>query len=89
MKTIVENTTLLSKYLLNDAEVILLNADSIVVGNPPKFIIDDLNASTATVYEGVTAPEKWVGNKYSFDGTDWTLNPDWVEPTPPEEWIAE
>jgi hypothetical protein len=48
VKTIVENITNLSKYLLDDAEVVVLNEDNIVVGDPPKFIIDDLNASTAT-----------------------------------------
>lgn len=83
MKTIVETTTSLSKYLLDDAEVVVLNEDNIVVGDPAKFIIADLNASTVTVYEGVTAPEDWTGNKYTFDGTDWTLNPNWVEPELP------
>ena len=89
MKTIVENATSLSKYLLDDTEVVVLNEDNIVVGDPPKFIIGDLNASTATVYEGVTAPADWAGNKYTFDGTDWTLNPDWADPTAPEELTAE
>lgn len=82
MKTIVENATSLSKYLLDDAEVVVLSEDNIVVGDPAKFIIADLNVTTATVYEGVTAPEDWVGNKYTFDGTDWALNPAWVDPTP-------
>ena len=85
MKTIVENATNLSKYLLDDAEIVVLNEDNIVVGDPPKFIIADLNASTATVYEGVTAPADWIGNKYTFDGTDWTLNPTWVDPAAPIE----
>ncbi len=80
MKTIVENTTNLSKYLLDDAEVVALNEDNIVVGNPPKFIIDDLTASTVTVYEGAAAPADWVGNKYTFDGTEWVLNSKWVGP---------
>jgi hypothetical protein len=84
MQTIVENSTNLSKYLLDDSEVVALNEDNIVVGDPAKFIVADLNAGTATVYESVTAPEDWTGNKYTFDGTDWTLNPDWVEPTKPE-----
>lgn len=89
MKTIVEKSTSISKYLLNDTEVVLLNEDNIVVGDPPKFIIGDLNVSTATVYKGVTAPVDWAGNKYTFDGTDWTLNPDWADPTAPEELTAE
>ena len=80
MKTIVEKSTNLSKYLLDDAEVVVLNEDNIVVGDPVKFIIGDLNASTATVYESVTAPADWIGNKYTFDGTEWTLNPEWVDP---------
>lgn len=85
MKTIVENTTNLSKYLLDDAEVVVLNEDNIVVGDPAKFIIGDLNASTVTVYEGVTAPADWIGNKYTFDGSDWALNPNWVDPAAPIE----
>jgi hypothetical protein len=84
VKTIVENTTILSKYLLDDAKVVVLNEDNIVVGDPAEFIIGDLNASTVTVYEGVTAPADWIGNKYTFDGTDWTLNPDWVNPVTTE-----
>jgi hypothetical protein len=81
MKTIVETATNLSKYLLADDVVVTLNADHIVVGEPPQFIVADLNSDTAGVYEGVTAPSDWVGNKYTFDGTDWTLNPNWVEPS--------
>ena len=85
MKTIVENATSLSKYLRADTEVVVLSKDSIVVGDPAEFIIADLNASTATVYENVTAPADWVGNKYTFDGTDWALNPAWVDPAAPIE----
>lgn len=83
MKTIVENFTSLSKYLLDDAEVVVLNENTIIVGDPAKFIIADLNANTVTVYESVTAPEDWIGNKYTFNGVDWALNPNWVEPTLP------
>jgi hypothetical protein len=80
MQTIVENATSLSGYLLDDAEVVTLTEVNIVIGYPVKFSIAHLNASTATVYEGVTAPADWAGDKYTFDGIDWTLNPDWVEP---------
>ena len=81
MKTIVEKSTSISKYLFDAAEIVVLNDDNIVVGNPVEFIIGDLNASSVTVYEDVTAPAEWMGNKYTFDGIDWTLNPDWVELT--------
>jgi hypothetical protein len=80
MKTIVETATGLSKYLLADNVSAALNVDHIVVGDPPQFIVADLNADNAVVYEGVTAPADWTGNKYTFDGSDWTLNPDWIDP---------
>jgi hypothetical protein len=80
MKTIVETATGLSKYLLEDTVAVTLNDDTIVVGEPPLFIIADLNADNAVVHEGVTAPEGWSGNKYTFDGSEWTINPDWVDP---------
>lgn len=81
MKTIVETATGLSKYLLDDSVAITTNSDHIVVGDPAQFIIGDLNSSNATITENVTnAPSDWTGNKYTFDGTTWTQNPDWVDP---------
>ena len=81
MKTIVETATGLSKYLLDDSVTITASSDHIVVGDPSQFIIGDLNSSNATITESVTnAPSDWTGNKYTFDGTTWTLNPDWVDP---------
>lgn len=82
MKTIVQTSTGLSKYLLSDDTTITSEADKIIVGDPVKFIIADLNSTTVTITENVTnAPDDWAGNKYTFDGTTWTLNPDWVDPT--------
>ena len=83
MKTIVETVVGLSKYLLADGEAVAMYADHIVVGDPPQFIVADLNAGNAAVYEGVAAPADWVGNKYAFNGTNWVLSPDWVDPNPP------
>lgn len=81
MKAIVENATGLSKYLLEDTTAVASSADNITVGNPAQFIIGDLNSSNATVYENVTdAPADWTGNKYTFDGASWVLNPDWIDP---------
>jgi len=81
MKTIVETATGLSKYLLDDSVTITANSDHIVVGDPAEFIIGDLNSSSATVTESITnSPSDWTGNKYTFDGTTWTQNPDWVDP---------
>lgn len=84
MKTIVETATGLSKYVLADEVAVVINVDNIVVGEPPQFIVADLNADSATIYEGVTAPEGWIGNKYTFDGSAWVLNPAWVDPEAPQ-----
>ena len=82
MKTIVETSTKLSKYLLADDVTITATSDNITVGDPAKFIIGDLNSSNATITENVTnAPSDWVGNKYKLDGTTWSANPDWVDPS--------
>lgn len=83
MKTIVETATGLSKYLVADKVAVIIKADHVVVGEPPQFIVADLNAGNAAVYAGVTAPADWIGNKYTFDGTDWALNPDWIDPQTP------
>ena len=86
MKTIVETSSGLSKYLLADDVTITATADDITVGDPAQFIIGDLNSTTVTVTDGVTnAPDNWTGNRYTFDGTTWTANSDWVDPTLDEE----
>lgn len=81
MKTIIENSTGLSKYLLADDVFVESTNENITVGNPVKFIVGDLNDTNSTVYANVTdAPADWTGNKYTYDGTTWTLNPNWVDP---------
>jgi len=32
------------------------------------------------LHEGVTGPEDWQGNRYTFDGTTWTEVDGWVDP---------
>ena len=82
MKTIVETSTKLSKYLLADNVTITATANDITVGDPAQLIIADLNSSNATITENVTnAPSDWTGNKYKLDGTTWSANPDWVDPS--------
>lgn len=83
MKTIVENATKESKYLLNDAEWVGIESSRIVVGQPEDFIILDLNSSNSTLVENVTPPEDWNSCKYFYDAGTWTLNPEWVDPTQP------
>jgi len=81
MKTIVETSTKLCKYLLADDVKITATSDTITVGDPAQFIIADLNSGNTTITENVTnAPSDWVGNKYKLDGSTWSANPDWVDP---------
>ena len=81
MKTIVETSTKLSKYLLADNVAITSTADNITVGDPAQFIIGDLNSTTVTITDNVTnAPANWTGNQYKFSGGTWSANPDWVDP---------
>lgn len=81
MKVITETSTQLAKYALADDETIVSTADDLQIGNPVKFIVADLNSTTVTITDNVTnVPADWMGNKYTFDGTTWTLNPNWVDP---------
>lgn len=79
MKTIVQNSTTISKYVFDDSVVLDVQPKQIIT---PDFIIGDMGSDNSTVYENVTnVPEDWQGCKYLFDGTTWTLNPNWTEPT--------
>ena len=84
MKTIVQNTNNWSSYIFEDDVSVSFTEAHIVT---PEFIIGDLNSNNATMYENVTPPDDWSLNKYFFDGTTWTLNPDWREP-PSEEGLV-
>ena len=82
MKTIIENSTKLSKYIFDDNASVTISSDSIVT---PNFIIADLNSSNASMIEDVTPPENWSGDRYTFDGSTWKENPNWVDPATIEE----
>lgn len=76
MKTIVEIETKLSKYLFVDDKKIVVTDELINCG---EFMITDLNKSNSIIYENITAPNNWYGCKYTFDGTNWELNPLFTE----------
>jgi hypothetical protein len=84
MKTIVRNGTNVSLYLFDNTTEVVMTSTETTVGNPVKFTIDDCFNDNATLYTSVTAPEGWTGWKYLFDGTTWTLNPDYNPITPPQ-----
>tara|TARA_R100001510_G_C7617972_1_gene179604 strand:- start:603 stop:860 length:258 start_codon:yes stop_codon:yes gene_type:complete len=77
MKSIIENSTKISKFLFEDSVPVLFGVNKIVVydsKDPDKidFYISDLNSSNSTLVENITnSPEDWEGDKYTFDGKDW------------------
>ena len=83
MKVITNSTTNVALYTFDDSQVVLLESDRIVIGEPPELIIGCYSSDTATVYENVTTPEDWRASKFLYDGS-WSDNPDWVEPVEPE-----
>ena len=75
MKTIVEISTNLSKFIFDDSVDIQITETSIIT---PEFVVACHNSSDVVMYEGVTPPEDWIGNKYTFDGITWELVPEIV-----------
>ena len=76
MKTITFNTSNLSAYIFEDGDVVTVSAENITC---PNFIIGDLNSSNCTLHTDVaTVPADWTGHKYTYNGTAWTANPDYV-----------
>tara|TARA_B100000212_G_scaffold290595_1_gene232131 strand:+ start:459 stop:830 length:372 start_codon:yes stop_codon:yes gene_type:complete len=83
MKTIVENSTKLSKFLYEDDKEILMEEERITIGpvSNPDLYVGCHSKHDCTLYENIEGPsEAWAGNKYMFDGTTWTANPDWKDP---------
>jgi len=71
------------KHKLADGTKVFRNPDNIIIGTYPndKFHYGQSLTNT-TVYTGVTdTPADFDWNKYTYDGTTWTANPDYKEPT--------
>jgi hypothetical protein len=80
MKTIVEKDTNLSKFIVENDIEIILTENSIEL---PGMVVYGLNASNVDIFENVTQPLDWVGNKYKYLNSEWVLNPDWIDPENP------
>ena len=84
MQTItINDVSNVSCFIFEDDVVLDIQYDRIIC---PDFHIADLNSSNSTHHTGITPPEDWDGNKYCFDGTTWTENPNWkvISPMPEE-----
>jgi hypothetical protein len=73
MKTIVRKDNNLSIFLFDDNETVIFNNDNIIVGNPARFIVADLNIDNSFLIENITAPNDWYGCKYYYSDNTWTL----------------
>ena len=80
MKTIIDNETKTSKYLVADDYVIESSETSITMGDPVDFIIGDLNSTNSAIIEGVSEPDDWFGCKYTYADGTFTLVDGWVDP---------
>lgn len=84
MKTLVSTAGNLSKYIFPDDAAVTFEVRQVAFGGEtreipytqtPHFTIADLHGGNAVLYENVTPPPDWDGNKYCFDGQSWSLNP--------------
>lgn len=92
MKTLIETSTGLSKYLFRDeSEVTILSNGTLATIKQGTLTLDnfeiaDLNSSNATLVsvQESSVPTDWIGNKYLLIDGAFVPNPDWVEPTTEE-----
>jgi len=75
-QTITFNATNKSAWIFEDSDILTSTADGTTC---PDLVITDMNSSNSTIHTGVTVPEDWNWGNYLFDGTTWTIDPNWVE----------
>ena len=81
MKTLVDTTNKLSRYLLKDSEPVHIGYNYTSVGTNPVNQIWDLKSENTVLYKDISdAPSDWANGKYKYDGKTWTKNPDYEEP---------
>jgi hypothetical protein len=78
MKTLVSQGY--SLYIFQDDKPVNITSESVIVSEPDGNIITDCDSSNSIMYENVTVPDGWIGRKYFYDGTNWAVDPDFVEP---------
>ena len=90
MKVVTKKATNVAVYIFPDNVPVVIQDDIMKVGNPENpaydgydFYVCDCTTETAALYQNVAAPNGIKPWTHLFDGTTWTPNPDWVDPTPP------
>lgn len=82
MKTLTKEN--LSFYICEDDVSVVMTSTEITIGDPEVLIFGESSSEDTVLYEGVTPPADWLCGNYTYDGTTWALNPDWVVPPEPE-----
>ena len=80
-KIIVRNSDNKVVYCLADSQIITMTSDECKfthTHNDRNTIVLDINSSTHTVYEGVTAPTSFFGNCFTYIDGNWALDADRV-----------
>ena len=80
MKTLVNLDSNISLFIFEDAEIVDIQADKTLVGNPPSMVISDCNSTNVSLIESVTPPDDYLEWKYLYTvDNGWVLNPAWVD----------
>lgn len=91
MKIIVQNSTNLVKFLLDDVVEIHPTPDHIMLykdGAEWRKIACH-NETDCTVHRNIeNPPEDWLGNKYTYEDGEFTLVDGWTDPLNEEQQIA-
>ena len=80
MIILTDKTSTVSFYKIEDSGSVYLNPDNIIINNVD--FIYGRTKDNVIVHTGVTdTPADWDWDKYKYDGTTWSANPDYNEPT--------
>lgn len=80
MIILTDKTSTISFYKLEDSGSVYLNPDNIIINNVD--FIYGRTKDNVIVHTGVTdTPADWDWDKYKYDGTTWSANPDYNIPT--------
>lgn len=70
-------------WLWSDDHTVDVKEDFTIITHPDEVPLSDfgMTSQNSTLYEGVTdVPEDWDYDKYLYDGSSWSLNPNWTDP---------
>jgi len=79
MKTITLKKDNRSILLEDDSVTVTVKSDHVARGEERIY---GIHSGNVTLHENVSVvPSDWSSSKYFFDGSEWTQNPDWVDPS--------